>query len=300
MLKSIVPSLFRSARRIGSRPNSLGSLETPPRREEIGSRADKSILRHAHCWLCGGELKYYWSLAEEGRDYNTTYLRCRQCGLLMVSPYLSDPGLGISPEQHDNYVNDVDKYTSSICVEGFLYLLDKAEYYWFKAGRTGRGRLLEVGSAAGYFLSGARARTWQVDGIEPAAPVAMWSRRYLQLPIHHGFYESTELPDASYDMVVAIEVLEHLLDPVNFTRWIHRKLKPGGMVFLTTPNSYSKAYYPPKRDTAILCPMDHLNLFSCQTLPCLLLHTGFQSDILETDGPDGLQLQIFAFKPTMS
>jgi Methyltransferase domain len=99
-------------------------------------------------------------------------------------------------------------------------------------------------------------------------------------------------------VVVGIEVLEHVLDPVGFTRWIHRKLKPGGMVFLTTPNSYSKAYYPPKPNTAILCPMDHLNLFSCQTLPRLLSQNGFHLAKLETDGPDGLQLQAFAFKTT--
>ncbi len=104
------------------------------------------------------------------------------------------------------------------------------------------------------------------------------------------------MPDSSYDILVAIEVLEHLLDPAGFVRSAHRKLKPGGMMFLTTPNVYSKQYYPPKPNTAVLCPLDHLNLFSERTLPRLLAQNGFPTTALETDGPDGLQLQAFAFK----
>ncbi len=165
MIESKAPSFLGWITWLDKWLRSMGDLESvrlaatvpAPEREECTRLPSGQVIRgHALCWLCGGSLKGYWTAQGETRRHNTTYHRCSRCGLLMVSPYLDDPALGLCPEQHENYVNDVEKYTSSVCVEGFLYLLDKVERHWFKAGRTGRGRLLEVGSAAGYFLSGAR------------------------------------------------------------------------------------------------------------------------------------------------
>ena len=44
-------------------------------------------------------------------------------------------------------------------------------------------------------------------------------------------------PDASFDLVLCCEILEHLLmDPSHMLREAHRVLKPGGSIFLSTPN----------------------------------------------------------------
>lgn len=46
-------------------------------------------------------------------------------------------------------------------------------------------------------------------------------------------------PDHSFDGVVGIEVLEHILDHENFFRECDRILKPGGKLYLSTPNILS-------------------------------------------------------------
>ena len=46
-----------------------------------------------------------------------------------------------------------------------------------------------------------------------------------------------EADAASFDVVTAIEVLEHLLDPMTALRRIARLLRPGGLLFLTTGNA---------------------------------------------------------------
>jgi SAM-dependent methyltransferase len=49
--------------------------------------------------------------------------------------------------------------------------------------------------------------------------------------------------DASFDLVLCCEILEHLvMDPSHTLREVHRVLKPGGYVFLSTPNVLSLEY----------------------------------------------------------
>lgn len=44
------------------------------------------------------------------------------------------------------------------------------------------------------------------------------------------------LQDASADVVIANQVIEHIIDPVKFCQEIHRVLKPEGRCVITTPN----------------------------------------------------------------
>jgi SAM-dependent methyltransferase len=48
--------------------------------------------------------------------------------------------------------------------------------------------------------------------------------------------ERTPFEDASFDLVLAVEIIEHLEAPRAFLREIFRILKPGGLVIVTTPN----------------------------------------------------------------
>lgn len=44
------------------------------------------------------------------------------------------------------------------------------------------------------------------------------------------------IDDSTVDLVCALDFIEHIVDPQNFAKECHRVLKPGGQVFINTPN----------------------------------------------------------------
>jgi SAM-dependent methyltransferase len=54
----------------------------------------------------------------------------------------------------------------------------------------------------------------------------------------HGSLEAIPVEDASFDVVLCLQVLEHVPDPAAAVRELHRVVRPGGRVLLTTHGIY--------------------------------------------------------------
>jgi 2-polyprenyl-3-methyl-5-hydroxy-6-metoxy-1,4-benzoquinol methylase len=83
-----------------------------------------------------------------------------------------------------------------------------------------------------------RARTTRIEGVD-ISPEAI--RRASALGLANcafRTYDGTTLPYASgsFDLAIAIEVIEHVAHKPQFLAEIRRVLRPGGRLFLTTPN----------------------------------------------------------------
>lgn len=102
-------------------------------------------------------------------------------------------------------------------------------------GREGRMRLLDAGAGAGLFLEVAREEGFTVEGTELSAAAAAEAARR-GITVHVGDVAELDLPPGTFDAAVSLETVEHVPDPPAFLAAIRRLLRPGGVLFATTPN----------------------------------------------------------------
>lgn len=99
------------------------------------------------------------------------------------------------------------------------------------------GRLLDLGCGFGFFLAEMRQAGFDVEGLEVSEVGCRYARETLGLPVHRGLLEDHDLPSASFDVITAFYVIEHVKDPRAFLQRIHSLLRPGGLVFLRWPHT---------------------------------------------------------------
>lgn len=99
------------------------------------------------------------------------------------------------------------------------------------------GRVLEVGCASGYFSEQLVARGHVVTGVE-RDPVAAEAARRWCAQVITGDVESIplSLEDASFELVVCADVLEHLREPQALLQRLAPLLVPRGQLLISAPN----------------------------------------------------------------
>ena len=212
-----------------------------------GSREAREIfrtLRHRAVQATGRHTEALFGLA--GR-----LVRCARCSLVRQQDPISAPyGDAEDPE----YLSEERGNRQT-----FREILATIERY-----RSPPGRVLDAGCGPGLLLDEARARGWDTVGVEPSA-WAVGVARERGLDVHEGTLESVDLPSATFDAVVAADVIEHVPDPVAFARRMSELLVPGGVAFIATPNVESLFAQVLRRWWWSVIP-NHLWLFSPGTL----------------------------------
>jgi SAM-dependent methyltransferase len=109
------------------------------------------------------------------------------------------------------------------------------------------------------------------------------------IPIWSG--ADLDANEGSLDVVTAIEMIEHTLDPVAELRRMRRLLRPGGLLFLTTGNA--EPYADRLNRWKYVVPEIHISFFEPRTLEHALIDAGFRAE--RTSPGSGFD-QILKFK----
>lgn len=108
------------------------------------------------------------------------------------------------------------------------YAVRKPLVDWLRSRPVGQLRVLDVGCGdrpyAELFADAAEVVGFDVPG-NPYADL-------------HGSIETIPVEDGSFDVVLCLQVLEHVPDPAAAVRELRRAVRPGGRVLLTTHGIY--------------------------------------------------------------
>jgi SAM-dependent methyltransferase len=142
--------------------------------------------------------------------------------------------------------------------------------------RVTPGRLLDIGCSCGYFLEVAAAHGFDVRGIEFSPNAIAAAAPSIRSRIFEGSLEN--LPDEGlFDVVSAFDLIEHVPDPRGFLRDCARRLKPGGVLLISTPDTDHFLRRLMASRWPMLQPMQHLYLFSHRAMTQALTSQGFEA-----------------------
>lgn len=208
---------------------------------------------------------------------------CEGCGFRQVRPRLTSHSL--------DALYGADYFDAS-AAHGFAEYARQRQRYerdaFFLARelrrlRPGGGRLLEVGSALGFLLDSlARHTNWRVEGVEVSRFGAWYARDRFGVTVHCGTLEEAAFAPDSFDYVVQKDLLEHVIHPRRHLQETARILRPGGRLWLITPNGEAdarplqRAAASARRDQLPLLGQGHLSFFTRPQLLRLVEEIGFR------------------------
>jgi len=183
------------------------------------------------CTVCDSkQSNFLLKKQSDGRGLGSISIyRCHTCKAVYLGRY--DAG----------YVDDLYEYYrqyqgksrealfSPLTAKSYLKVLEL-----FTLHTSGKS-ILDVGCGKGDFVDAGLRAGWDINGIELAQPAVEIAQGF-GLPVKRLDFFSNAIRPASHDIVTMLEVLEHLPDPISFLRRAADIVKPGGLVYLTTPN----------------------------------------------------------------
>ena len=220
------------------------------------------------CLVCGESA----TLRPLYRVHDFQVVRCAQCGLGRAP---GRPGFDPASLYTDSYFQggQPDGYAAYRGSRDVLVAEFRRVLRDLAVAGAGTGRLLEIGCAYGFFLDEARA-SFQVSGVE-LAPQAVAACRERGLDVvqeaNDAFYRSR----APFDVVVMLDVLEHLEAPDAMLRTLHHHMRPGARLVVTTGDFGSLAARLLGRRWRLMTPPQHLWFFTELSLARLLEQHGF-------------------------
>lgn len=190
------------------------------------------------CPLCGkdNEKAFEVITQEAGAEKHCRALEC-ECGLIYLDDYDKDRSAiygddytvwGRSREADEPIIAESKRAAFADQLAALKPFIDP----------SGK-KLLDIGTGKGYLLDVASKMGFDCRGLELSSYAAEKAAERHAGRIFTGTIEKAKYDGASFDVVTQTDLIEHIGDPKSLMAEISRVLKPGGLVFIITPNTDS-------------------------------------------------------------
>ncbi len=198
-----------------------------------------------------------------------TNVICTHCGLIRVDPMPTDAELDRYYTDHYrlHYQNTLEPTPKSIGrgQRGAKLRLDMLGKF-LKPG----ARILDIGAGGGEFLAEAKARGYDVEGVEPSVGFAHFAERTYGVKLHVAPLMKIDFADRKFDLIHSFHVFEHLRDPIASMKLVHSLLNPGGHFYIAVPNMAEE------RTPTGMFHFAHVHGFTYETLRMMAAKAGFE------------------------
>lgn len=208
------------------------------------------------CPACTGTLDP--SFHKDGLDY----ARCRRCASAIAAIPVGEPA------RYHDYLPDLTKTLPDATRRRYRELLASLEPF-----RT-TGALVDVGCGGGFFVEVAAGAGWRAAGTEVSRAAVEFARSR-GLAVHHGVLDGSGFAAGSLDVVTLFEVVEHVREPSGLLAEAAALLRPGGALYLTTPNFGSLTRRLLGSDWSVIS-RDHVSLMTPRGLRAAAERAGLE------------------------
>ena len=279
--------IYRDAMATLEREN-LARLEKHSSHIETYFDAEGKMLAEAalyrDCNICGSAHKQPFL-----KPTPYVFVECEDCGFRFMDPIIDPDSTSILSEgisqQRQTVIKDpkwVKRHQKMTQQVRDILSLKKG------------GNFLDIGCGLGRHMHLLLPHFSKVDGIE-LDKVSLAYCREAGLNVYGEPLEELNLPDNTYDAILLNQVLEHLVNPRAVCEEIFRILRPGGILYIDTPNFKSLSMDLFKERCSVVGGSSHISLFSVETALALLRSLGFAEVQARTYQTDLFPLDVLAF-----
>ena len=203
-------------------------------------------------------------------DKTALVVQCQRCGLVYVNPriHLENGMLPYSNEAEEAYFQNTYRqraYASQRLVERLPA--------WVRPGPL---RLLDIGCGDGVLLEACQQAGIDFVGSEVSPALIEQLRAKFGSEQIVAAEKIADFPAQSFDVVVLINVIEHLEYPGALVHEAYRLLKPGGIFLVHAPNLAGLPARLHGKDWHQIQPLVHLYYFTPASLKQLIQKAGFK------------------------
>lgn len=184
----------------------------------------------AHCPACHEER--WTEVAPEDSSY--TLHRCQRCGTYRIHPDKVAPEL-----LYRDYYGGADAKRLTGIFDVIWRSRRQQKAARILAGVPAGARVLDVGCERGELLNVLKEAGCQVAGTQLSQGAADYAREHFGIDVFVGELQDAPFEAGSFDVILMINVLEHLPDPESYLRRVSELLKPGGVSWVEVPNAGS-------------------------------------------------------------